>query len=396
MKAIILDGHLKSALCAVRSLGPKGVEFSVGAERSTAAALHSVYTRESFIYTSPLKDKEKFVNELEREAERLGDKPLLYVFSDATFAPLMRHRDRLSKVATFLMSSPEQMEQASDKSKTLELAKSLNIKIPTTHALDDLDEISALSKELKYPAIVKPKRSAYWKDGKGYVGEVTIQYNPGDLTGYAAKKFTESGEMPLIQRLLKGKEYGVELLVDKGDVRALCVHERIRSMSPRGGASVVKKTIGGDEVSTKIRENSIKLARALSWHGVMMVEFKVNKRTKEPTLMEINGRFWGSLPLAYFAGVDFPYMYFELAQGKQVKCKEYKIGVTSRHFLGDVRHLLRVLFSRDKMRDTLYPARFEAINVFLGTGEVRYDVIQKNDMKPFLMEIVDVIKQRLP
>jgi carbamoylphosphate synthase large subunit len=285
------------------------------------------------------------------------------------------------------------MDKAFDKSKTLELAKNMGIKVPTTHALNDLDEISELSKELKYPAIVKPKRSAYFKDGKGFIGEVTVQHNPGDLTGYAAKKFTESGDMPLIQRMILGREFGVELLSDKGDVRALSIHERIRSMSPRGGASVLKKTIGGDELSEKIKKYATDLARELAWHGVMMVEFKINDRTKEPVLMEINGRFWGSLPLAYFAGVDFPYMYYELAQGKQVHAEPHKVGVVSRHFLGDMRHVLRVLFSKDRMRDTLYPKRFDAVNTFFGTGDCRYDVIQKNDMMPFLMEIVDVINK---
>ena len=45
------------------------------------------------------------------------------------------------------------------------------------------------------------------------------------------------------------------------------------------------------------------------------------------------------------------------------------------------------------MRKELYPGRFAATNTFFGTGEVRYDVIQKNDMMPFLMEIVDVFNK---
>ncbi len=35
-----------------------------------------------------------------------------------------------------------------------------------------------------------------------------------------------------------------------------------------------------------------------------MVEFKVGPGG--PHLMEINGRIWGSLPLAVFSGMDFP------------------------------------------------------------------------------------------
>ena len=64
MKAIILDGQLKSALSTVRSLGEKGVEFSVGAERGTAIALHSRYTKKTFTYPSPEISKEKFVDKV--------------------------------------------------------------------------------------------------------------------------------------------------------------------------------------------------------------------------------------------------------------------------------------------------------------------------------------------
>ena len=42
------------------------------------------------------------------------------------------------------------------------------------------------------------------------------------------------------------------------------------------------------------------------WNGVAMIEYKIDEATGTPYLMEINGRFWGSLQLAVDAGVDFP------------------------------------------------------------------------------------------
>jgi hypothetical protein len=41
-----------------------------------------------------------------------------------------------------------------------------------------------------------------------------------------------------------------------------------------------------------------RILEALKWHGVAMVEFKVNPQTNEWVFIEVNGRFWGSLPLA--------------------------------------------------------------------------------------------------
>ena len=33
----------------------------------------------------------------------------------------------------------------------------------------------------------------------------------------------------------------------------------------------------------------------------------------EPKLIEVNPRFWGSLALAIYAGIDFPYLLYKLA-----------------------------------------------------------------------------------
>lgn len=398
MKAIIVDGHLKSALAAVRSLGEHGISFSVGAERKTAMGLHSRYTKDTFVYTSPLVNKTKFVDDIIAEAERLGDKPLIYAFSDATFLPLMRHRIRVERVATLCIGDTPDIETAFNKKKTLNLAKELGITIPKTHILDDLDDIAALSKELVYPYIVKPQHSVAWKENVGYMGTVMFRHSPGDLMAYVSKVFTETGEMPLLQKYVGGVEYGVEFLCDKGKVRAHCVHKRIRSLHPLGGASVLKETVASTDIVKRMEQAATKLVKKLSWHGVIMVEFKVDERKEEPVLMEINGRFWGSLPLAVFAGVDFPYLYYRLATDLKAdeEYQDYKVGVTSRHLLGDVKHLLTVFFANDPMRKTLYPSRAKALRNFFGEGVVRYDVLERNDLTPFFMEIIDIFARSLP
>lgn len=62
-------------------------------------------------------------------------------------------------------------------------------------------------------------------------------------------------------------------------------------------------------------ERSRRLLARLNWQGVAMVEYKIDASTGMPYLMEINGRFWGSLQLAIDAGVDFPRLLLEVATG---------------------------------------------------------------------------------
>jgi len=116
-----------------------------------------------------------------------------------------------------------------------------------------------------------------------------------------------------------------------------------------------------------------------------MIEFKTNPADGIPRLMEINGRFWGSLPLAIAAGVDFPYLYYAVATGRPVApVIHYREGVISRHFLGDFRHLIWVLFQCDPMRRAAgFPGRLQTMMDFLlAPKSWRSDVLDWRDLKP--------------
>jgi len=77
-------------------------------------------------------------------------------------------------------------------------------------------------------------------------------------------------------------------------------HRRLAEIPVTGGASAWREST---ELDPELLEHTRALIRALNWTGLVMVEFK---RGRRPWLVEINGRVWGSLPLACLAGVDFP------------------------------------------------------------------------------------------
>ena len=59
-----------------------------------------------------------------------------------------------------------------------------------------------------------------------------------------------------------------------------------------------------------------------------MVEFKDPGTPHSPVVMVINARFWGSLPLAIAAGVNFPVLLVRLMLGLEVpRPLPYVIGV---------------------------------------------------------------------
>jgi protein-tyrosine-phosphatase len=112
----------------------------------------------------------------------------------------------------------------------------------------------------------------------------------------------------LVQSRCPGVGVGQEFLASQGEILAAFQHERVHEPR-RGGGSSYRKSAELDE---SMLACSRRLLGELRWTGVAMVEYKQDLQTRDFVLMEINGRFWGSLPLAVAAGVDFPYDLYQL------------------------------------------------------------------------------------
>ncbi len=389
--AIILDGDQKSALATARSLGAQGIKVVAGAEHATAMTLHSKNVLKIFTYPSPLKNPDEFIDCVMRECSALSlkEKPVLFAMSDASSLLLLRNYKKIENVAKMMIPSEEGREVAFNKAKTVNLAQKLDIKTPKTYMPTSEGELDGIQKKLKFPLVVKPRHTSTWFEGKGFKGTVVFAYSAEDLLEQFVYIKKGSGETPIIQECIRGDEFGVEVLSVEGEIRALSAHKRIRSISPLGGASVVKETISP---SKDMEAKAVKIIKELSWSGVAMIEFKENRKTGDILLIEINGRFWGSLPLAIMSGVDFPNLYFEISVSGKTESSTVvrgKKGIKSRYLLGDVKNLLLVLFSGDKEKRFGYPTRAKAVyNFFKIESGVKYDVISLRDPVPFFMDIL--------
>jgi predicted ATP-grasp superfamily ATP-dependent carboligase len=393
MQAIILDGELKSALSAVRSLGSKNIQVSVGAMRDTAMSLHSRFAQHRFLYPSPYADERGFITAVEREADRLGGKPVVFAMSDVTHLSLYRHRKQLKDRITLVFPEDDSMEIAFNKAATFSFARVHGIPAITTYLPENREDIGRLSASFEFPLVVKPRRSVTWKNGASTFGSAVFIHSLHDLYTVFETLKTKLGEPPLIQPFIKGEEYGVEMLAHKGRIYARVAHHRLRSLSPTGGASVLKETLQDGELKRTLEEHAHTLVEALAWTGPLMVEFKVEEGSKQPYLMEINGRWWGSLPLSVSSGVDMPYLFFKATHGDaSADIVTGREGVVTRHFWGDALHLLKVFFKHDLMRKLLYPQRSKAFRDFFSSPRgTKGDVWSLNDPKPAMMECIDIV-----
>lgn len=393
MSAIILDGEVKSALATVRSLGRHALPIVCGSIRKTGLACHSTHVVRRFVYTSPKVNQEKFILELIKEAEALfkkdGQKPVLYCFSDATALTVARNFQLLQTYIEMPLPRLEAVEIAADKEKTYELAKELSIPIITLYKESEFGQV-------QYPCVIKNRHSIVWREGRSFFGTASFVFSHDELiTSYHHLK-NETGEAPLVQEFVQGDEYGVEMLCDTGKVIASFSHKRIRSLSPRGGAAVVKETALQTKEVELMQKYAAALVNELSWHGPIMIEFKFDRNTGAVKLMEINGRFWGSLPLAVKAGVDFPMEYYKLAKHEETQSPiSIELGfMRTRHFLGDCKWVLNVFFKKDSLRKLMYPSRSRAFTDFvLEPLRSKGDIFDIHDLLPSWFEYIDILKK---
>jgi predicted ATP-grasp superfamily ATP-dependent carboligase/beta-phosphoglucomutase-like phosphatase (HAD superfamily) len=107
----------------------------------------------------------------------------------------------------------------------------------------------------------------------------------------------------LVQEYVAGKGRGYYAVAFDGEVLIDFAHERIYESDPSGGGSIAARGLNLDPRLFKLGR---KIVRRLNWTGPLMVETKWVPTRGEYHLLELNPKFWGSLPLPVSLGYHFP------------------------------------------------------------------------------------------
>jgi hypothetical protein len=103
----------------------------------------------------------------------------------------------------------------------------------------------------------------------------------------------------------------------------------------------------GQAVDERLLEATRALAGELHYSGVGMCEFRIDPATGDCLFLELNPRFWGSLPLALSSGADFPwFLYQMLVEGVREFPQAFETGKRCRDLRADLRWMSRAWRSR--------------------------------------------------
>ncbi len=306
--------------------------------------------------------------------------------TEVTTLLLTQHRDSLPAGVKLPFPDFDAVAAAADKSRVLEIAQAHGVPIPRTVVLRDALDGQSRAAEFSYPVVLKAARSRVWNGSRWISTSVSYADSPADLIARLSQMPPEIFPI-LAQERIEGPGVGVFVCFDSDTVVASFAHRRIREKPPSGGQSVLCESIAVEPLAL---EQAATLLRALRWRGVAMVEFKRDLRDGSLRLMEINGRFWGSLQLAIDAGVDFPRLLADLARGVRPAVAPYRLGVQMRWLWGDVDSLIAMMTrSRQALKlPPAHPGRLRYLLQFLVPWRpgMKYEIERISDLGPALLE----------
>lgn len=366
-RILVTDGDYRQALSVVRSLGMRGFVVDVISHKKKALSFYSRYCRQAIVAPHPI-DELAFSDHLLQIVQRHKYDVILPV-GGLSCRALSRHRGPFERHARLILPDSTSLEIAFSKRETFRYASALPVPMPVTFFPESIAELKSVSQAVAYPVVVK---ESY---GHGS-GAFFYASSPEELFAkYQAMRrsfgLTED-QIPIIQEYISGPAYGFFGLFNHGKPRATFMHRRIREVPPSGGPSAVAESI----YDKQLEAAGLKILKGLIWHGVAMVEFKLDSKDGQFKLVEINPKFWGSLELAIVSGVDFPYLICKMAvEGDIDPVFEYREKVRFRWLFPD--EVLHVLHRPSSLGNFLRD--------FFRT-DTRYDV-SVEDIRPTLIQL---------
>lgn len=309
-RAIVTFARSWYTVAAIRSLGRRGVAVIAGDEFPLTPGGLSRYTSDSFRYPGHAGDAEGFLAALERvvdaHAPDEGEPYVLMPMHRETYL-IAEHRDRFADRIALALPPTESIERVRNKARLLSLARERGIATPQTWQPSGAAELAELCRQLRYPVFVKVPA------GAAGIGVEKVD-DPAALRSAYTELVDEHQlapeQRPLIQAAVPGDDYCTTAIFVHGRMHCCLTYRNELNFPEEGGPGAVRQTVIVPRLQAIVRQ----LLEPLDWHGIAQVDFRwTGDAADEPSLLEVNPRFFSGLSHAIESGVDYPWYLYELA-----------------------------------------------------------------------------------
>lgn len=380
-KVCVLGDDERAFLSVVRSFGRHGARVHACWTSPTSLARHSRYLTRMHDDVPPYAPDDHGWRDALSALLRRERFDLVVPVNDASVVPLQTHRADFEGDARLALIPDRAFTVVHDKAATHALARDLGVPVPRQF------EVTAGTNPILdaswFPVVVKPRASFTGASPTRRSGVEYVEH-AGALPGALARM----GGDALVEEFVPGGGVGVEILAYEGRVLTALQHARVHEL-PRNGADSYRVT---ETLAAPLAAAVERLVAALDYTGVGMFEFRRDSTTGRWALLEINGRFWGSLPLCLRAGADFPWWLYEmLVMGRRDFPRTYRVGVACRNWSRDLAWFRHALVSPAGRR--ALPRRMLGELGRLAMGREGSDTWVRDDPGPGVEEVRRLVRR---
>ena len=376
-RALILADDIGVFLAVARSLGRRGIEVHVAIGDPAAPGNRSRYVTATHFLPPYRADASAWVDALCGLATTHRFR-LIMPCSDSHLRQLDHHQEALGR-NLLALPNPEALAAFTDKSRTRELAARLGVPIAEGMPIVGATRADGLAAQLGLPLVLKPCASYGLGDD---LTKTPARIVCDDAALEAALAEGLAGRW-LAEAFFEGEGVGVSVVAREGRILLTWQHRRRRTIFDTGASSVRAGEVPDERLLAHVRA----LAEATALTGVAMFEFRCDPTGGAHVLLEVNPRFWGSLPLALAAGADFPSILWDVLTGGE--CSSVAISrptIVKRSMTGEFDRLTNELEAAPSLAAKASAAA--AMILFWPTWllKSRFDSWAADDAGPFLAE----------
>lgn len=299
-----------------------------------------------------------------------------------------------------LVPRPEPLAKVLDKLRTLEIAAQVGLCIPQTWQPRAGEDFAARVAAMRYPLVAKwanPPEIMPILEQAGLEWLKTEYIRTPQELAALLDRYAPVGHWPLIQQYCRGVGLGQMLYMDGGHATLRFQHRRLHEWPPEGGVSTLCRAEPADAHAAQMLLSEA-LLRALDWQGQAMVEYRYEAESGRYWLMEVNGRFWGSLPLARHCGALFAWEAYRRTVLDQTDVAPTpRDTLRARYMVPETKRLARVLLSPSRISDPFFQRRPLAdLTAYLLTffdPRARYYVFSLSDPRPWLRDMAQMFRK---
>lgn len=240
-------------------------------------------------------------------AFELGERPLLLPTRDHDVNMIRRNRQALEERFTLSMPANEVLDHILDKRALYLIAEEIGIACPRSFWINGPADMQRALDEIPIPCIAKPVSASDWRkpviwDAVGR-RKAVVFHDRGELERFYAS-ICDFESALCVQEFIPGDDTELAIFGTYFNARSGCAvsytARKLLQLPPLAGTGIAVQSCA----LPQIVEPSVRLLQHVEYIGPAEIEYKLDRRSGQYKLIEINTRFWDQHALGAACGAD--------------------------------------------------------------------------------------------